>query len=115
MAPDIFTYLCLVFLLLLVGSVILKFHYQSTKKLKISLGKGRIVDLYNLADGETALAQLYALYFIDHALSTNDSARCIRTLFEIRYQDFHVEIRGMFKMEPLQGYTVATEWNRLML
>ena len=45
------------------------------KKLEISPGKGRTY--YNLADGVTALAQLYTL--IEHALSTNDSARYIRT------------------------------------
>ena len=48
------------------------------KKLKRSPGKGRT--WYNLADGGTALAQPYVYTLIEHALSTNDSARYIRTL-----------------------------------
>ena len=52
---------CLIVLLLLAGSLVSKFHSQLTKKkLEESPGKGRTYS--NLADGETALAQLYALY-----------------------------------------------------
>ena len=56
-----FTNLCLVLLLPLAGSHVPKFHFHLTKnKLERSSGKGRTE--YNLADGVTALAQLYALY-----------------------------------------------------
>ena len=56
-APGMFANLCLVVLLLFVDSEI---HFQLGKKLEKSHGKGRT--WYNLADGVTALAKLYALY-----------------------------------------------------
>ena len=48
------------------------------KMLERSLGKGQTY--HNLADDVTALAQLYALYSDGAHLSTNESARYIRTL-----------------------------------
>ena len=49
------------------------------KILEKSLRKGQTK--YNLADGVTALAQLYALYtLLGLTLSTHDSAHYIRTL-----------------------------------
>ena len=56
-----FANLCLVLLLLFADSPVPKFHFQlKKKKLEKSPGKGRTK--YNLADGVTALTQLYALY-----------------------------------------------------
>ena len=56
-----FTNLCLVLLLLLAGSLQFRnFTFNYRQKLKRSPGKGQTQ--YNLADGVTALAQLYALY-----------------------------------------------------
>ena len=56
-----FTNLCLVLLLLFADSPVPKFLFQlKKKKLEQSPGKGRTK--YNLADGVTALTQLYALY-----------------------------------------------------
>ena len=56
-----FTNLCLVPLLLLAGSLVPKFHFQLMKKAREKSRKGRTQ--YNLADGVTALGQLYALYY----------------------------------------------------
>ena len=51
-APGIFENLC---------SLVPKFHFQfTTEKLERTVGKVRTQ--YNLADGETSLAQFYALY-----------------------------------------------------
>lgn len=63
------TNLCLVLLLQLAGSQVPKFHYQLTKEsLKEVPEKGRTS--FNLADGVTSSAQLYALY-TDRAHSFN--------------------------------------------
>ena len=49
---------------------------------KLERGPGKGWTLYNLADGVTALAQLFGLYSDrEHALSANDSAPFFRTLF----------------------------------
>ena len=56
-----FTNLCLVLLLLLAGSLVPKFQFQITKK-EAREKSGIKLGQYNLADGVTTLAQLYALY-----------------------------------------------------
>ena len=60
-APGMFTYLYLVPLLPFADSLVPKFHFQfKEKKIEKSPGKGWT--WCNLADGMTALANLYALY-----------------------------------------------------
>ena len=70
-----FTNLCLILLSLLASSLQFRnftFNYRKKAKKKSRKRSNRV----QLADGVTAVAQLYALY----ALSTNDSARYIRNL-----------------------------------
>ena len=72
-----FTNLCLILLLLLAGSLQFRnFTFNYRKKGKKKSRKSS--NIVQLADGMTALGQLYTL--IEHALSTNNSARYIRTL-----------------------------------
>ena len=53
----------------------------SIKEKKLGKSPGESRTWYNLADGVTALAQQAVLYTLtEHALSTNDIARNIRTL-----------------------------------
>ena len=55
-----FTFLRLVHLLLFADLTVPKFHFQLKKK-KLGKTPGENQTWYNLADGVTALAQLYAL------------------------------------------------------
>ena len=76
-----FTNLCLVLLLLLsVGSLVPKFHFQLAK-IKKAEKFGKWSDMVHIAaDDMTALAQLRVCILIEYVLSTKDSARCIPTL-----------------------------------
>ena len=61
-APGMFTNCCLVCLLLFSDLPVPKFHFQLQKKKKLEKSPGKGWTWCNLADGMTALANLYALY-----------------------------------------------------